>query len=196
MSTQDLNALPPEIAARIDAYSHAVAKYASEKRHRTPEAMVELIDAERAARSALETAITALVRDGGQQQQDQGWTKKDQQQEPEPEGESSMSNETTMCNECGHNHTGAALGYICVGCPCSWRPETASRGTLYCAQCWMNGSGKFALAGDDCTNPNCVLYVRGYKKRPERASVLAVDPSRSTPDAVALTTASTPTPKG
>lgn len=22
------------------------------------------------------------------------------------------------CGQCGHRHTGAALGFICIGCPC------------------------------------------------------------------------------
>jgi hypothetical protein len=39
-------------------------------------------DIEVSTRAALETAITALVRDG--QKQNQGWTEKDQPQEPEP----------------------------------------------------------------------------------------------------------------
>lgn len=40
----------------------------------------------------------------------------------------------------------------------------------YCAQCWMNGSGKFEMIDDDCSNSNCVLYVRGYKARPSAAT--------------------------
>jgi hypothetical protein len=26
------------------------------------------------------------------------------------------------CNSCGHEHSGAALAYICIGCPCSETP--------------------------------------------------------------------------
>ncbi len=26
------------------------------------------------------------------------------------------------CKECGHNHAGQSLGYICIGCPCNEVP--------------------------------------------------------------------------
>ncbi len=28
-----------------------------------------------------------------------------------------------MCHECGHEHTGRRLGYICIGCRCQSKPK-------------------------------------------------------------------------
>lgn len=27
------------------------------------------------------------------------------------------------CTECGHDHQGARLAYICIGCPCGFVPD-------------------------------------------------------------------------
>lgn len=31
--------------------------------------------------------------------------------------------ENLECSRCGHTHQGKALAYICIGCPCAWRPS-------------------------------------------------------------------------
>lgn len=32
------------------------------------------------------------------------------------------------CPKCGHQHTGKRLAYICIGCPCDYRPGLVGQG--------------------------------------------------------------------
>jgi hypothetical protein len=35
------------------------------------------------------------------------------------------------CPKCKHEHSGAYLGYICIGCPCEWRPAALGRAQAF-----------------------------------------------------------------
>ena len=85
--------IPPELAALLWVFNKATIRLGilrdrmegcrEAKEHELSlDEIPAWIEEQSAASAALETAITALVRDG--QKQNQGWTEKDQPQEPEP----------------------------------------------------------------------------------------------------------------
>ncbi len=39
-----------------------------------------------------------------------------------------------VCPQCGHPHKGRAFAYICIGCPCDWRPGASGIGSSPPAQ--------------------------------------------------------------
>jgi len=51
-----------------------------------------------------------------------------------------MSRPNNPCPECGHTHQGAALAYICIGCPCPvvgpWEEDEADEIEYVCIERW------------------------------------------------------------
>lgn len=81
------------------------------------------------------------------------------------------------CNACGHEHQGAALAYICVGCPCPERPAPDEAPDIRTRLCeWGQGL---------CHCPECLRWdgadgelkeVLRFLRRHDRDQVLGITP--------------------